>query len=90
MNAVSYRSSPVFTEITLPSALRSEHSTKEGVWAVIEVLEGELLYAEIDPPSEQLLTPGKPAVVSPQVRHYVTAIGHLRMRIDFYREAPTT
>lgn len=89
MNAAPYRSSPVFTEVTLPSALRSEHSTKEGVWAVIQILEGELLYAEFDSPSEQLLTPAKPVVVSPQVRHFVTTIGHLRMRIDFYRDAPT-
>ncbi len=36
-----YRSTPVFDEISLPAALRNEHSTKAGVWGLICVIEGQ-------------------------------------------------
>src|SRR5437899_11685896 len=34
-----YRTSPVFTEGTVPTGLRKEHSTRGGVWGKIHVLE---------------------------------------------------
>jgi len=37
-----YKSTPVFDETTLPAALRREHRTKDGVWGVIRVLEGQV------------------------------------------------
>ncbi|MBT3307566.1 MAG: DUF1971 domain-containing protein, partial [Alphaproteobacteria bacterium] len=40
----AYRRTPVFTEDTIPKGLRNEHSTKPGVWGVIHVMSGTLLY----------------------------------------------
>lgn len=87
--AEPYRSTPIFDETTLPEALRGHHQTKEGVWGVIKVLEGELALTYVEPRSEVLLTPGSPGLVSPRQTHFVTAIGPMRMQVDFYDEPPT-
>ena len=84
MNAVPCRSTPVFDEATLPQALRFQHSTKAGVWGVIRVIEGELLYTCLDPAGERLLSPGVHAVVEPQQLHFVTPVGAMKMQVDFY------
>ncbi len=84
-----YRSTPVFDEVSLPRALRERHNTKAGVWGVIRVLEGELKLSFLDPPSEELLTPGAPGLVLPEQPHFVTPMGAMRMQVDFYDEAPT-
>ena len=86
--AEPYRSTPIFDETTLPEALRSNHQTKDGVWGLIRVLEGELRLTYVEPRSEVLLTPGSPGLVSPQQTHFVTATGPVRMQVDFYHEPP--
>ncbi|PBN42922.1 DUF1971 domain-containing protein [Sphingobium sp. D43FB] len=87
--AEPYRSTPIFDENTLPDALRNRHQTKEGVWGLIRVLEGELNLTYVEPHSEKVLTPGSPGLVAPQQIHFVTALGPLRMQVDFYNEPPT-
>lgn len=77
---------PVFTEETLPGALRSRHTTREGVWAKIVVLEGRLLYRILAPEvSETVLTPGTPGIVAPQVPHEVSPLGPVRFFVEFHR-----
>ena len=87
MNA-PYRSTPVFDETTLPAALRAEHDTKPGVWAVICVLEGALRFTILDPRSERVLTPANPGLVTPRQKHFVTPLGAMRCRVDFYDGPP--
>src|SRR3546814_13254437 len=79
-----YRSTPVFDQDTLPAALRARHDTKAGVWGLIRVIEGELKLTYLDPPSEVVLTPGNPGLILPQQPHYVTPLGPMKMRVDFY------
>jgi tellurite resistance-related uncharacterized protein len=88
MASQPYRSTPVFDEISLPAALRRDHSTKAGAWGVIRVLEGEVLYTVLDPPSEQRLTPDRPGLVLPQQLHFVTPVGRMRMQVEFYDHPP--
>ena len=83
-----YRSTPIFDEASLPEALRAEHRTKEDVWGVIRVLEGELVLTYLDPPSEMRLKPGLPGLIKPQQPHFVTPLGPMRMQVDFYHEPP--
>ena len=45
--AAPYGASPIFDEISLPDKLRNEHSTKDGTWGLLRVLEGEV---ELDGP----------------------------------------
>ncbi len=85
-----YRSTPtpIFDQDTLPAALRRRHDTKEGVWGVIRVLEGELRLTILDPASEGVLTPDNPGLVLPKQPHFVTPTGPMKMQVDFYDQPP--
>lgn len=87
-----YKSTPVFDETTLPDALRRKHRTKEGVWGVIRVLEGELRLFLDDGPGAggdgTILTPNRPGLIRPQQTHHVEPLGRMRMQVDFYDRAP--
>ena len=90
MTSQPYRSTPVFDQSSLPSALMSRHNTKAGVWGVIKVLEGELKLTYLDPQSELVLSKGDSAVVEPQQWHYVTPSGEFQMQVDFYDAPPAS
>lgn len=83
-----YRSSPVFDEHTLPAALRREHRTKQGVWGVIRVLEGELKLTFTETGEMQVLAPGAPGIILPDQPHLVEPRGPMRMQVEFYNECP--
>ena len=83
-----YKSTADFTEATVPQGLLRAHSTKEGVWGRICVVEGALLYRVLDSRRRQrefVLTPGIAGVVEPTILHEVEASGPVRFRVDFYR-----
>lgn len=86
--AQPYAASPVFDEQTLPDALRNDHRTKPGTWGLLHVLDGEVHLIFTDPPSEHLVTPGRPAIIPPQATHYVVPLGRMTMQVEFYRERP--
>jgi len=81
---VAYKRTPVFDEDSLPAGLRKDHHTREGTWALIHVLEGQVRYRIYDPPSEEILSAGHPGVVRPQERHCVEPLGPFRMYVEFY------
>ena len=81
-----YKSTPEFNEMSVPLALKRDHTTTAGVWAKINVLEGALRYcisAEI--PEEHKLTVGVDGIIEPQVKHHVDVSEPVRFRVDFYR-----
>lgn len=83
-----YRSTPVFDERTLPQALRQAHTTKEGVWGVIRVLEGCVRYRVESHDHDVILSPGTPGLVRPQEPHHVEPVGSMRMQVEFYDHLP--
>jgi tellurite resistance-related uncharacterized protein len=83
----AYRRTPVFDQDSLPPGLRRQHSTKEGVWGLIVVLEGRLLYRLLDPPSERILDPQTSGVVQPAQPHEVEPLGPVRFYVEFYGDA---
>ena len=83
MTVTPYRSTPVFDELTLPQALRHDHSTKAGVWGMIVVLEGELRLHFGDD-RILLLDIENPGLVRPEEIHSVEPVGRMKMRVDFY------
>lgn len=83
-----YRTTPVFDQDTLPEGLRREHRTKPGVWGVIEVLEGRLLYEILAPPSARIIDPDSPGRVQPDQPHRITPLSAMRMRVAFYDRDP--
>ncbi|HQS17126.1 MAG TPA: DUF1971 domain-containing protein [Reyranella sp.] len=87
---IPYKSTPVFDETTLPAALRREHRTKDGVWGVIRVLEGEvrLVLDDGSDAAGTVLTPDRPGLVLPEQPHHVEPLGRMRMQVDFHDHAP--
>jgi len=83
-----YRSTPVFDERTLPPALRQAHTTKDGVWGVIRVLEGCVRYRVEAHDQDVILSPGTPGLVRPQEPHHVEPVGPMRMQVEFYDHPP--
>lgn len=81
-----YKRTPEFDQDSLPAGLRKDHSTKHGVWGVIHVIAGRLRYI-VEPPlaRDQLLEPGVPGIVVPEVLHRVEPEGAVRFYVEFHR-----
>ena len=83
-----YRTTPMFDETSLPSGLRRDHCTKAGVWGVIRIHEGVVIYTIVGSNQEQRLTPDQPGLVLPEQLHFVTPEGPMRMQVEFYDHRP--
>ena len=83
---VAYSRSPDFTPATLPAKLQSAHFTKAGVWALLHVLEGKVLY-QLEPPhsGEQLVSAGECVVIESGVLHRASFVEPGRLFVEFYR-----
>jgi tellurite resistance-related uncharacterized protein len=88
---VPIRSTPLFTECTLPAGLRANHCTKEGSWGVIRLITGLLRYEVCDPRrprSSVVLTPdGPPGIIEPTILHWVEPVGPVEFQVEFWRLA---
>lgn len=87
-DARPYRKTADFTRSTVPGALRTGHSTKVGVWALIHVTKGRLLYVVCDkgsvPCTIELSEFSGPGIVLPQERHYVEMIDEVEFHVEFF------
>lgn len=83
----AYARSPDFTPETLPPRLQSAHTTKVGTWALLHVLEGEVLY-QLEPPhqGERAASAGETVVIEAGVAHHVSFTVPGRIFIEFYRK----
>lgn len=86
----AYKQTATFTEATVPAGLLSDHSTKEGVWGLIEVESGELRYLVTDPRranrEQTLVAGGEAGIVEPTILHSVEPVGEVRFHVRFLRE----
>lgn len=81
-----YKRTRTFDQDSLPAALRAHHSTRAGVWGLIHVEEGALIYRVAAPLERvQRLTPGAPGVVAAEVEHSVEPEGAVRCFVEFWR-----
>lgn len=79
-----YKTSPTYTEVTVPDGLLTDHRLRAGTWARIVVEEGKLLYAlSDDTHAGWMLRPGIDGIVAPTVSHFVLPSGKLRFHIEF-------
>lgn len=84
---VSYKRTAEFTEDTIPAGLLKAHSTKEGIWGLIQVIRGRLLYRVVDKRRvnhEMDLSSNVPGVVEPGILHELQAAGPVRFFVEFY------
>ena len=82
----AYKRTRDFDQLSIPDALKKDHSTKPGVWGVIHVLAGRLRYI-VEPPlaSERILEPDVLGIVVPEVLHRVEPDGDVRFFVEFHR-----
>lgn len=85
-NVVAYKRTPIFDQNSVPAGLRSQHATKDGVWGLIVVLEGQLLLRFPEAGSQRLLEPHTPGVIEPRQAHDVEPIGSVNFFVEFYRD----
>lgn len=94
MNAVAalppgvrpYRTTPTFTEDSVPAGLTGRHATKDGVWGAITVESGRLWLHRLDgAAAPELLLPGVPGIVAPQEPHRVQPEGAVAFHVVFHR-----
>lgn len=82
----AYRQTPEFTEATVPAALLRDHTTKAGVWGLIHVTAGALIYRIKATGEEHRLTPDTaPGVVAPEDLHSVEPDGPVSFHVEFWR-----
>src|SRR5690606_16158914 len=83
--AAPYRTTDAFDEVTLPSGLRADHSTRAGVWGRVDVLSGQLRFVMPILGVDRVLSAGDHALIPPELVHHVEPLGPMRMRVTFLR-----
>lgn len=81
----AYKRTPIFTEESVPAALRKDHSTRAGVWAKIIVEEGKVRYRVPALEADMELSQDKIGIVVPEVPHNVEPLGATRFFVEFYK-----
>lgn len=84
--AVYLSTSPSFTELTIPEALRKRRHSGTGLWAKVCVTEGSLELEMFEPINEkQTLTPDNPAVLPPGVPYSLATPAQVKFHIEFLK-----
>jgi tellurite resistance-related uncharacterized protein len=81
----AYRRTSVFTQDTAPKGFFKDHTTRDNVWALLHIVEGQLEYT-IDGTETHILEPGVVGVIEPRVRHHIRALGEVSFFIEFYKK----
>ena len=85
-NFIPYKKTPVFTEESLPSGLKNDHSTKTGVWGKIILTEGTLQYRVNSLKTDTVLSPNETGIILPEILHSVALLGPVKFYVEFYKE----
>jgi len=81
-----YSETKVFNEQTVPAKLKSEHSTKPGVWGKLVVLTGTVDYVTPGTQNElQCVRPGQTAIIEPTVVHFVRLSEDATFKVEFFK-----
>lgn len=85
-SVLAYKKTKVFNDESIPQGLLKDHRTLKGVWGVINIIEGELLYIITSNPLEKIkLTKDFFGVVEPEQLHFVKPIGRVKFYVEFYK-----
>ncbi len=80
------RTTPEFSEHTIPAALLAAHQTAPGVWGRLVIRSGAASFVfEDQPDTVHRLTEGDSIAIPPQRPHRVIVTGAVRFVVEFYR-----
>lgn len=80
------RTTQVWDERSIPEGLRRAHRIAPGVWGRLWVKEGALRFHATDAPAlEDIVRPGRPQAIPPDVEHNVEPVEKVRFFIEFLR-----
>lgn len=79
------RTTPEFTDATVPDGLRRAHQVAVGVWGRLRVLEGSVTFVAEEPEESRVLHPGDAQVIEPELRHHVEPGAGARFVVEFHR-----
>lgn len=88
-----YKTLPIWKHDTIPQAFQQAHNTKQGTWAKLNILKGELDFAMLNEQGEILselhFSPTKqPPFIEPQAWHRIVAFSpDIECQLSFYCQA---
>ena len=83
------RTTPVFTETTVPAGLLAAHQVASGVWGRLIVHTGELRFTFEDAPDQtHMVGAGETQVIPPQRPHHLTVAAPTTFAVEFYKAPP--
>ena len=78
------RTTQVWDESSVPTALRRAHRVAAGTWGRLQVEEGRVRFrAETSPPLDVVVGAGGSQPIPPEVDHDVEPEGHVRFYVEF-------
>jgi tellurite resistance-related uncharacterized protein len=84
------RTTPEFTETSVPAGLLRAHRVAAGVWGRLVVREGAVAFAfDDDADHERLVSAGEHQVIPPERPHHMRVVGSVRFAVEFHA-APAT
>ena len=81
----AYGKTKLFNAETIPPALKRDHATKPGVWGLIHVISGELVYRVNEAGKEYRLRKNDTGTIEPEILHSVKANGDVTFYVEFWR-----
>lgn len=81
----AYKKTKLFTSECCPAAFLKEHSTAEGVWGVLHITKGGLVFCDDETGEDTPLTEGEQTVIATAMRHHLKLEGYAEFFVEFYR-----
>ena len=73
-----------FAHDSVPKKLLQNHDTRAGIWAVLNVENGEIQYT-IEDNEVVILSKNVPGVIEPTVTYHIKPLGKASFYIEFYK-----
>lgn len=84
-NVIAQRSTPVFTQDTIPAGLLKDHKTGPGTWGVLNIEKGTLEYTIGDDEVHVLTPETAKGIIEPEVLHRVRPIEEVEFFVEFHK-----
>ncbi len=81
-----YKTTRIFDEATVPTALLESHRVKSGTWALVRVLKGSMRLVTGETISP--LAPDSVGKIQPEVEHHLELHGPVQFQIEFFDRDP--